>query len=196
AVFENRLGARQRHGVGNLVGHVFFDRGGLALRRLHHDAAFARADDGALAGERALLAVGLDALQIIDPLVFAAHRVQPLAPAADAEIADAAFDPGIDGRHVNRVAAAGAAGAESGEPIRVDVRARLQIAQRRADVLRLPFRHHPAALVAFAVAPAAIVEAETGVARGAELLEHHDVMLGVFETEKSRPLNNARIRFA
>src|SRR5262249_55040829 len=60
----------------------------------------------------------------------------------------------------------------------------------------LPLRHHPAALLAFAVTPAAVIEAETGISGGTELFEHHDVVLGIFEAEESGPLNNAGVRFA
>ena len=71
-----------------------------------------------------------------------------------------------------------------------------QIAERAPDVFRLPLRHHPAALFAFAVPPTAVVEAQTSVSNGAELFEHHDVMFSVLEAEKARALNDAGIRFA
>src|SRR5204863_9422989 len=143
----------------------------------------ARADDRAGAFERALLAVFLNALQVIDPFVLAAHRVEPVAPVADAEIADGAFDALVNRRDVDGVAAAGAAGAVGRDAVGIDVAPRLHIADRVADVFDLPCRHDPAALVALARAPAAVVEAETGVARGAELLEHKSVVLGVLEAQ-------------
>ena len=117
-------------------------------------------------------------------------------PLLTPKIADAAFDARIDGRDVDGIAAAGAAGAVGGEPVGIDVRAGFHETERAADIFRLPFGHDPAAVVALAIAPAAVVEAETGVTGGAELLEHHDVVLGVFEAEKARALDDAGIGLA
>src|SRR5262249_11548818 len=163
---------------------LFLDRSGLPLGRGDHDL-LARAHHLARAFDRALFAVVLDALQIIHPFVLAAHRMEPVAPVADAEIADGAFDALVDRRHVGRVAAAGPPEAVVRVAFRVDIFARLHVADRVADALDLPLRHDPAALVALARAPAAVVEAEAGVARGAELLEHHRVMLRVLEAQKA-----------
>ena len=114
AVFQNRLSAGQRHGIGNFIGNVFLDRRRLALRSLHHHTAFARADDGAFTGKGALLSIVVDTFKIIDPFILAAHAVEPLAAAAHAEITDAALDARIDGRNIDGIAAARSAGAVSG----------------------------------------------------------------------------------
>src|SRR5512144_2909038 len=119
--------------------------------------------------------------------------MEPFAPATDTEITDAAFDARVDRRDVNGIAAAGPAGTIGGEPICIDVRPRFEIAKGTPDVFRLPLRHHPAALFAFAVPPTSVVEAQTSVSNGAELFEHHDVVLGVLEAEKARALNDARV---
>src|SRR6476620_2964389 len=121
--------------------------------------------------------------------------MEPLAPAADTEITDAAFDARVDRRDVNGVAAAGPAGTIGGEPIRIDFRPGFEIAKGTPDVFRLPLRHHPAALFAFAVPPTAVVEARTRVSNGAELFEHHDVMFSVLEAEEARALNDAGVWF-
>src|SRR6266576_6885028 len=196
AVFQNRLGAGERHGIGNFIGNVFFDRRRLALGGLHHHTAFARTDDGAFTGKSALLSIVVDTFKVIDPFILTTHAAEPLAAAAHAEITDAALDARIDGRNIDGIAAARAAGAVSGEAIGIDFRTGFQITQRTADVFSLPFRHHPATLVAFAVAPAAVIETKTGVAGGAKLVEHHNIMLRVFEAEKAGALDNSRIGFA
>src|SRR6266850_3542781 len=195
-VFQNRLGAGQRHGIGNFIGNVFLDRRRLALRSLHHHTAFARTDDGAFTGKGALLSIVVDTFEIIDPFILTTHAVEPLAAAAHAEITDAALDARIDGRNIDSIAAAGAAGAVGGEAIGIDLRTGFQVTQRAADIFGLPFRHHPAAVVAFAVTPATVIETETSVAGGAKLVEHHNIMLRVFEAEKAGTLNNSRKRFA
>src|SRR5258705_6786830 len=122
--------------------------------------------------------------------------MEPVSTAADTEIADAALNPWIGRCDVNGIAAAGAAGAVGGDPVRIDFRASLHIRDGAADIFGLPFGHHPAAIVAFAVAPAAIVKTETSITRGAKLFEHHDVVLGVFEAEKAGSLNNSSIGLA
>src|SRR5512144_825632 len=122
--------------------------------------------------------------------------MEPFAPATDTEITDAAFYARVDRPDVNDPAAAGRAGTIGGEPICIDVRPRFEIAKGTPDVFRLPLRHHPAALFAFAVPPTAVVEAQTSVSNGAELFEHHDVVLGILEAEKARTLNDSRKRFA
>ena len=60
----------------------------------------------------ARLSIVVDTFKIIDPFILTTHAVEPIAAAADAEIADAALDTRVDGRDVNRIAAAqlGAAG--------------------------------------------------------------------------------------
>src|SRR4030095_8412718 len=121
--------------------------------------------------------------------------MQPIAAAAHAEVADTALDTRIDGRDIHCVAAASAARAVGGDAIGVNVIAGLHVLDGVANIFAFPLGHHPAALFALAVAPAAIIEAKTGVARRAKLVEHHDVMLGVFEAEKAGTLDNSRKRF-
>src|SRR5262249_20372637 len=103
---------------------------------------------------------------------------------------------GIKGWDIASIAAAGPAGAIGGNSVRIYFRPGLHVSDGAPNVFGLPFRHHPATLVAFTVAPTPIVEAETGVACRAELLEHHNVVFGVFEPEKARSLNDSGIRLA
>src|SRR5215207_7253182 len=122
--------------------------------------------------------------------------MEPVTPVADAQIADAALDSAVDGRDIDGVAAAGAAGAVSGDPVRIDFGACLHKSDGIANVFGLPFGHDPAAIVTFTVTPAAVIEAQAGVAGSAQLVEHHNVVLGIFEPEKSGALDNAGKRFA
>src|SRR5438093_5040922 len=119
-----------------------------------------------------------------------------MAPVAHAEIRDAAFDARIDRGNVHRVAAPGAARSVSCDPVRIDFGAGLQVSNGVADVVRLPLWYHPATVVAFAVAPAAVIKAKASIVGCTELLEHHNVMLGVFKTEKAGPLDDSRKRLA
>ena len=72
AVFQNRLGARERHGIGNFPLTSFLIvvvwRSGVWTMM-----PFAGADDRAGAGEDAFFSVFVDGLEIIDPFVFAPH---------------------------------------------------------------------------------------------------------------------------
>src|SRR5215470_14837749 len=100
AVLENRFGTGQRHGIGDLGFHFFFNGGRFTLGGGDHDL-FARTDNCAGAGENPFLAVLLDALEVIDPFILASHRVQPIAAAADAEIANATLNTRIDGGNID-----------------------------------------------------------------------------------------------
>src|SRR3989338_8546397 len=122
--------------------------------------------------------------------------MEPIPAVAHAEIANAAFDARIDGRDVNRVAAAGASRTVGRDPVGIDVRPGLHVCDAIADVFRLPLGHYPAAMFSFTLAPAPVVEAEAGVSRLAELLEHQNVVLGVLQAEKTRTLNDSRPRLA
>jgi hypothetical protein len=51
-------------------------------------------------------------------------------------------------------------------------------------------------MLALAIAPAPVIEAQAGVARRAELLKHQDVVFGILEAEKARSLNDPRPRLA
>ena len=53
------------------------------------------------------------------------------------------------------------------------------------------FGHHPAAIIAIAVAPTAVIEAKASIAGRAELLEHHDVVLGLVQAEKTGTLDDS-----
>src|SRR6266540_2383953 len=122
--------------------------------------------------------------------------MQPIAPIADAEIGNAALNARIDGRDVDGIAAAGAAGAVGGDAIRIDLGACLHVGDRATDIFSLPSGHDPTALVALAAAPTTIVKAKTSVARRTKLFEHHDVVLGVFKAEETRTLDDSRIGLA
>src|SRR3989338_2063595 len=122
--------------------------------------------------------------------------MEPIPAVAHAEIANAAFDARIDGRDVNRVAAAGASRTVGRDPVGVDARPGLPGWDAIAGGFRLPLGHYPAAMFSFTLAPAPVVEAQTGVSRGAELFEHQDVVLGVLQAEKTRTLNDSRPRLA
>src|SRR3989338_4559912 len=106
--------------------------------------------------------------------------METIPAVAHAEIANAAFDARIDGRDVNRIAAAGPSRTVGRDPVGIDIRAGLHVCDAIADVFRLPLGHYPAA----------IVEAEAGVSRFTELLEHQNVVLGVFEAEEAGPLHD------
>src|SRR3990167_1029313 len=116
--------------------------------------------------------------------------MEPIPAVAHAEIANAAFDARIDGRDVNRIAAAGPSRTVGRDPVGIDIRAGLHVCDAIADVFRLPLGHYPAAMFSFTLAPAPIVEAEAGVSRFTELLEHQNVVLGVFEAEEAGPLHD------
>src|SRR6266496_4428058 len=79
-------------------------------------------------------------------------------------------------------------GARAGEhallPVFIDG---LHVSNGVADVFRLPLWYHPGTVVAFAVAPGAVIKAKASVVGRTELLEHHNVMLGIFKTEKAGP---------
>src|SRR3989304_6531598 len=122
--------------------------------------------------------------------------MEPLPAVAHAEKANPAFAARIDGRDVNRVAAAGPSRTVGRDPVGIDVRPGLHVCDAIADVFRLPLGHYPAAMFSFTLAPAPVVAAQTGVSRGAELFEHQDVVLGVLQAEKTRTLNDSRPRLA
>ena len=188
---HDRLGALERHLVGNLRLHLFLYRGGLALGRLDHDL-FPGADDLSGACQCALFPILIDALEIVQPLILPPHGAQPIPPVADTQVTDGTFHPWFDGGDVNGVPSAGASRSIGGDPVGIDLRPGLQVSDAVADIFDLPLRHDPAALLSLAITPPSVVKAQARVTSGTEFFEHHDVVFGVPQTEKTRPLNHRR----
>ena len=177
---------------GMRVVHVLLDCGLPALRCRNHQL-FARAYHFAFAFEHALLAVGVEPFQQRNPFVFASHAAQPVLAAEESVIADHAFDAMVDRSDVDWQRPTGAARSEQSDAVGINLGSRLHVGDAVSDILRLPHRQNEAAL-AFAVAEAAIVEHENGVAGLGETAVIALIELGVVQTEPAGSLDNSRPR--
>ena len=133
-VDEDLLRRRQRDARRNAVVDVGLDRRGPALGGRDHDL-LARVDQSARAGEHALSAVVIDAVEEGQPLMLRAHPMQPVGAVGDRHLADGGLDPLVARGEQHGVAAAGAAAAEDADRVGVDVVAGGQVRDRVDEIV-------------------------------------------------------------